>query len=49
MFENDFIKVGHKVIRPKSIAWFAVRGAQSIAGAALFYLVYCIVVGLFMA
>ena len=49
MFENDFIRVGRKVIRPKSIAWFAIRGAQSIIGAALLYLLYCIAVGLFVA
>lgn len=49
MFDNDFIKIGCKVIRPKSIAWFAIRGMQSIAGAALLYLVYAIACGLFVA
>lgn len=41
VFADDFIKMGRKVVRPFSIAWYAIRGAEVLAGVGAFYVLYC--------
>lgn len=41
LFTNDYIKVGRKVIRPFSLAWWCVQLGKVLIGILSFYLLYC--------
>lgn len=41
LFADDYIKVGRKVIRPFSFAWFVVILSKVMIGVLSFYFLYC--------
>jgi hypothetical protein len=41
IFANNYIKVGRKVIRPFSFAWWCIQLSKVLIGVLSFYLLYC--------
>lgn len=40
MFDDDYIVTKKFKVRPRSVAWFAIRITQAICGAGCLYLMY---------
>ena len=41
LFADDYIKIGRKVVRPFSFAWWCIQLSKVLIGVLSFYFLYC--------